>query len=415
MSDARLFRLCLLASLPLTILAFVLLGWFWRPTVLAAPLPTLTHIRLVRLPPPPPKPRPVQVAAAPPPVTAPAPAPRRIPRVLPRPKPHPPKPPRPRKHTRPGARVPKSSAAPLAAPAGGSDAGAPAPSATVAAAPPPRPTPDVLTSRQTASPLVAHNVEAPPTQTPAPSDAGAAPASPTVAPAAAAATVSGTGKGEATEGKGVGAGEGQGIGRGIGAGASEDAGEPFGVGKGLAGDGGPRHVVYVLDVSGSMTSRIDKAESELRHALAGLQPDETFNVVAFSDEARAFDPDMAPATPERKDRADQFLGGLRVDGATNLEAAMRLALSRSGVNEVVLLTDGVPTNDDGPYPPEEFPHIAERIDRMNTQRARISTIGLVGVSPDGKDQSFEAANLLKQIARDSGGVCKLVTLGVAEP
>ncbi len=415
MSDTRLFRLCLLVSLPVTSLAFVLLGWFWRPTILAAPLPTLTHIRLVRLSTPVRKIQlqTVQVAAISPIITPPA--LRRISRVLPRPKPHPPKPPRPRKHTRPGARVPKSSAVPLAAPAGGSDAGVPAPSATVATTPPPTPAPDVLTSKQSRSPMVAHNVEAPPTQTPAPSDAGTAPVSPTVAPAAPAAPVSDAGQGEAAEGKGAGAGEGKGVGRGIGAGASRDAGEPFGVGKGLAGDGGPRHVVYVLDVSGSMTSRIDKAESELRHALDGLQTDETFNIVAFSDDARAFDPDMAPATAGRKGRAEHFLSGLRVVGATNLEAAMRLALGQQGVNEVVLLTDGVPTNDDGPYPPEEFPHIAERIDRMNTQRARISAIGMVGVSPDGENQSFEAANLLKQIAHDSGGACKFVTLGVAGP
>ena len=34
---------------------------------------------------------------------------------------------------------------------------------------------------------------------------------------------------------------------------------------------------------------------------------------------------------------------------------MILALTRPGVNEVVLLTDGVPTNGDGPYPAGRVP------------------------------------------------------------
>ena len=85
------------------------------------------------------------------------------------------------------------------------------------------------------------------------------------------------------------------------------------------------------------------------------------------------------------------------------------------MNEVILLTDGVPTNENGPYPKEEFPRIAREISRFNRQHARISTVGMVGKSPDGLDQSFEAAQLLQQIARDSGGSCKLVTVGVASP
>ena len=253
--------------------------------------------------------------------------------------------------------------------------------------------------------------------TPAPSDAaGTAPAAPTVAPPAKSAPASGRATGGDAAGKGAGSGEGLGTGQGIGKGKSADAGEPFGVGKGLAGDGGPRHVVYVLDISGSMESRIDRAREELRHALDGLQPGETFNVVVFSDDARAFTAGMASATPEWKNWADGFLDTLHPDGGTNLEAAMRLALSRPGVNEVVLLTDGVPTKPEGGlYSSEEFPGIAQDIDGFNTHRARISTIGLVGISPDGKNQSFEAARLLKQIARDSGGACKLVNLGTADP
>ena len=41
-------------------------------------------------------------------------------------------------------------------------------------------------------------------------------------------------------------------------------------------------------------------------------------------------------------------------------------------------------------------------------------MGLVGKNPDGSDDSFEAARLLKQLARESGGASRLVSLGRAE-
>lgn len=124
---------------------------------------------------------------------------------------------------------------------------------------------------------------------------------------------------------------------------------------------------------------------------------------------------MVAATPDTVQRASAYLDRLQVGGGTNLEGAMEKALSQPEVNEVILLTDGVPTNEDGPYPKEEFPRIARGINRFNTHRARISAVGMVGRNPDGTDDSFEAAHLLQQIAQDSGGVAKIVTVGVAAP
>ena len=37
-------------------------------------------------------------------------------------------------------------------------------------------------------------------------------------------------------------------------------------------------------------------------------------------------------------------------------------------------------------------------------------MGLVGKNPDGSNDSFEAAKLLKQLARDSGSASRLVSL-----
>ena len=203
-------------------------------------------------------------------------------------------------------------------------------------------------------------------------------------------------------------GEDSGIGRG---GKDQGVGgEPFGVGIGLPGLGGPRHVVYVLDISGSMTSRIDRARDELRKALNGFGPDETFDIVVFSDEAAPFAANLMSASAVNVARANHFLGSLRVDGGTNLEAAMREALEITDVNEVVLLTDGVPTLGE-----TDFGKLAREIQRFNKNHARISAVGLLGQNPDGTDDSFEAEGLLRQITHSSGGSSQIVRLGTKSP
>ena len=84
---------------------------------------------------------------------------------------------------------------------------------------------------------------------------------------------------------------------------------------------------------------------------------------------------------------------------------MERVLSMQDVNVVVVITDGVPTLGE-----KDFAELARRINELNTSHARIYTIGLVGKNPDGSDNSFEAASLLRQIARDSGGSFRLVSL-----
>lgn len=399
-SETRRISFCFLVSLLVNAAAFVVMGWAWR-TPPAPPAATFSRLKLVRLAWRPAPPPPVIVPVAP---RAPQPAkpavrkPRRV------------KPPRPPKFHRPGARIHSAQPAPPAAPSGGQEAGAPAPAM---AAPPAAPAPVVVTTLR-AAPFVVHNVVSPPMPAFAPIAVSAPSPTPPARTAAPPASVVGLGAGGTAAGKGAGAGAGAGRGMGAGAGTGRDAGEPFGVGRGLPGDGAPRHVVYVLDVSGSMESRIDRAKRELRRALAGLRPGETFNVVVFSDNVRSFDTGMAPATPALVQRASDYLDRVQVYGGTNLEGAMRRALALPAVNEVVLLTDGVPTNENGPYPPAEFPRIAREIGSFNTQHARISAVGMVGKSPDNRDQSFEAAQLLRQITRDSGGACEIVTVGVAD-
>ena len=205
-------------------------------------------------------------------------------------------------------------------------------------------------------------------------------------------------------------GEGAGWAGGAGNYTNMKASGPFGIGDGLAASGVVRHIVYVLDTSGSMRSRLSRAEDELTEALRGLHPGETFNIVAFSGGSQVFDPDMAEAAPGSIQRASAFLNDLEANGDTDLEDAIVRALLLRDVNEVVVLTDGIPTV--GEKDPKK---LAQTLQRFNLRHARISTIGLVGRNADSTADGFEAAQLLQQIARDSGGTSKLVTVGIASP
>jgi hypothetical protein len=248
-----------------------------------------------------------------------------------------------------------------------------------------------------------------PVHQPTPAHATPAPASPP-APAAATPAPAAAAPGGEEAGRGEPAGEGVGLTGGAGIEANQKAGGPFGIGDGLKSSGKVRHIVYVLDISGSMGSRIDRADDELRGAMRGLRPGETFNIVAFSGGSVLFDPDMAEATPWMVQRASIFLDTLKIGGGTNLGDAVARALMLRDVNEVVVMTDGVPTAGE-----LDFRRLAQVIRQFNTRHARISTVGMVGRNPDNTDNSFEAAGLLREIADDSGGASKLVTVGSSNP
>jgi Mg-chelatase subunit ChlD len=110
--------------------------------------------------------------------------------------------------------------------------------------------------------------------------------------------------------------------------------------------GRPLNLVLLLDNSGSM-ERADRQQiihEALRVLAAQLQPQDKFSVVTFARTAQlrvdGVAGDQAAQTTEQ-------LSGLTPEGGTNLEDAMNLAYqtarkyySESGINRVVLLTDG---------------------------------------------------------------------------
>ncbi len=201
---------------------------------------------------------------------------------------------------------------------------------------------------------------------------------------------------------------GNGNGAGSGTGNGNGGILPFGLNGGRGGSGTHR-IVYVIDVSRSMTTRLPKAVEELRACLAGLSRDDLFDIIAFGGHTRTMEDYLEPATSDSISEANSFLQDLRLMDGTDLESALTQALDMEHVNEIVVLTDGVPT-----WGETDLPTLAREIRNRNIDHVRIDTIGLVGIDPEGKVSKFDAANLLHQIARDSGGDFRLVPLGVVD-
>ncbi|MDB6022522.1 MAG: hypothetical protein JWQ04_2379, partial [Pedosphaera sp.] len=112
--------------------------------------------------------------------------------------------------------------------------------------------------------------------------------------------------------------------------------------------GRPLNLVLLLDNSGSMerADRVQILREALRVLAAQLQPQDTLSIVTFARTAQL----VADGVPgSQAGAAMEKVAGLTPQGGTNLEDAMKLAYETalrhyfangSGVNRVVLLTDG---------------------------------------------------------------------------
>jgi len=108
-----------------------------------------------------------------------------------------------------------------------------------------------------------------------------------------------------------------------------------------------RDVVFVLDTSGSMAGeKIEQARKALKFCLNNLNPGDRFNIIRFSTEAEPYAPKPVPATKDEVKKATEFVEKMQAAGGTNIDAAMRLALSLRDEKRsfcVFFMTDGLPT------------------------------------------------------------------------
>ncbi|MDI6450010.1 VIT domain-containing protein [Anaerobaca lacustris] len=107
----------------------------------------------------------------------------------------------------------------------------------------------------------------------------------------------------------------------------------------------PMEMVFVLDCSGSMNGRpIAQAKDAVRRALRKLGPDDTFQVIRFSQSASQFGPQPVPATAENVRKAIAYVDALQGSGGTmmieGIKAALEFPHDERRFRLVSFLTDG---------------------------------------------------------------------------
>jgi HEAT repeat protein len=112
----------------------------------------------------------------------------------------------------------------------------------------------------------------------------------------------------------------------------------------------PGDVVFLFDVSGSMSNRFDRDRSYYEHfsttlndTLANLLPQTNFNVVVFASDVRVWKSALASASADNITSAQSFLSKTSPGGGTNLHSALIAGMTSETVQNIFLLTDGEPT------------------------------------------------------------------------
>ena len=109
-------------------------------------------------------------------------------------------------------------------------------------------------------------------------------------------------------------------------------------------------MVFVIDCSGSMEGRpLQQAREAVATALGQLNPNDTFQIIRFSDDASQFGRQPVPATAQNLAAARRYLASLNSEGGTwmieGIKAALDFPHNPSRFRFVSFLTDGYIDNE----------------------------------------------------------------------
>jgi Ca-activated chloride channel family protein len=120
---------------------------------------------------------------------------------------------------------------------------------------------------------------------------------------------------------------------------------------------------FVLDVSGSMQSKMGTFKRGVIKALEKLKPGDRFRIVTFSSQAGELTRTWLPVSDTSLIKAREMIESLSAGGSTNLYAGLSLALKNlddDRAANIILVTDAV-TNT-GVVNPEEFYKLLQQVD-----------------------------------------------------
>ncbi|AFY84522.1 VIT domain-containing protein [Oscillatoria acuminata] len=108
----------------------------------------------------------------------------------------------------------------------------------------------------------------------------------------------------------------------------------------------PKDVVFLIDTSGSqMGPPLRQCQELMRRFIQGLNPDDTFSIIDFSDTTQQLSPVPLPNTPQNQSRAIAYINQLTAGGGTEMlrgiQAVLNFPVTDPGrLRSIVLLTDG---------------------------------------------------------------------------
>lgn len=204
-------------------------------------------------------------------------------------------------------------------------------------------------------------------------------------------------------------GDGQGGGDGLlGGGGSSGISDRLGIIDFLDEFGGPKDVVYCLDISVSMQAaglrKLFLAVNSLSDSVMMLGNNDKLNIVTFSTQAEAMSKKMLPANAANIKRILKYLDKLnsRQERGTNILTALEVALELDP-SVIVLITDGLPVTVEGSHIEEDKDVILEAVREKNVNNAIIYVVALE-VDP----KRSPAAKLLVSLAEEHNGKIKVI-------
>ncbi|MFN6537111.1 MAG: VIT domain-containing protein [Nostoc sp. EkiNYC01] len=107
----------------------------------------------------------------------------------------------------------------------------------------------------------------------------------------------------------------------------------------------PKDVVFLVDTSGSQSGDpLQKCQELMRRFINGLNPNDTFTILDFSDKVRQLSKKPLPNTAENRTKAIAYINNLQAAGSTEMLSGIRTAINfptpTGRLRSVVLLTDG---------------------------------------------------------------------------
>ena len=202
----------------------------------------------------------------------------------------------------------------------------------------------------------------------------------------------------------------------LGGGGKDGTADRLGIIDFLDEFGGPKDVVYCLDITASMQAagmkKLPLAINALKDSVMMLGNNDKLNIVAFSDTAKPMSDKMLPANPANIKRVLKYLDrftpkSIQGNLDTNILSAIKAALTFEPT-VVVLITDGLPQVDEGAYVQIET-NTHKILDAVREHNRNNAIIYVVALEIDLK--LSRGAELLVSLAEEYGGKIKTIDGG----